>query len=130
MSFERTGYESTLLITNISVILWIYILHGIVFVFFFLPIYLINKKFGKLAGRREKLQGYFFWSGPLRTLTETYMELLFASLLNAHMADWGTENSSEQYSNIASVTILSILALLALYLVIFFSCNYNMFSYE
>lgn len=130
MSFERTGFESTLLITNISVILWIYILHGIVFVFFYIPVWLINKKFGKLAGRRQKLEGYFFWGGPLRTLMETFLELLLASLLNTHMADWGTDSPQEKFSNFASLSILCTLALLTLLLVLFFLVNYNMYRFE
>ena len=49
MSFERTGIESTLLIANISVILWLIILHAAVIVFVFLPIWLLNHTIGIFA---------------------------------------------------------------------------------
>ena len=130
MSFEMTGYESTLLITNISVILWIYILHGVIFVFFFPPIWLISRSFGKCTRRKQKLKGYFFWGGPLRTLTETFLELLLASVLNMHTAEWGTDSPSEKFSNYASVTILGTLGLLTLFCLLFFCYNYDSFKYQ
>jgi hypothetical protein len=43
INFEQSGYEQTQLIPNISVILWMYILHGTFILGIYFPIYCVNR---------------------------------------------------------------------------------------
>ena len=52
LSFERTGIESTLMIVNISVILWMLILHAAILVGVFFPIWMLNRALGILKSRK------------------------------------------------------------------------------
>ena len=71
INFAQCGYESLLLIVNISVIVWMYIANFAVLIIVFGLVWLIHRKTGKLAGSKEKLAGYFFWNGLIRLFYET-----------------------------------------------------------
>lgn len=109
MPFDRQEIESTLLISNISVVLWMYILHSSIFVVVFLPIVLLHRCFGLLSKQRSKMQKYFLWGGLLRLFIETFLELSFASLLNTYTRDKSAESWPEIFSNVLSIAIISII---------------------
>ena len=106
--FELVGYESTLTISNISVICWTYTVNLGIFLFIFCPIWLINHKTGRLSRAKSGFAGYFFWNGLLRLFMETFFDSFLASVLNVHTADWSSSSASVQYSNIASLVFLVI----------------------
>ena len=130
MSFERTGIESTLLLANIGVVIWVFILNGAFIIVIYFPMWLINRTFGKLASPLQKIKGYFFWGGLLRLLMEAFMELLMASILNVYMADWEAPTWQESTSNNLSIAILAFIALLLPFLAIYLTYNLDAFKYE
>ena len=106
--FEQCGYESTLTISNISVICWTYTMNLGVFLLIYCPIWLINYKTGRLGRAKSSLVGYFFWNGLLRLFMETFFDTFLSSVLNVHTADWDSPSSSVQFSNIISLVLLVI----------------------
>ena len=83
------------MISNISVMLWMYYLHALIFVFVYLPSSCISRRFGKMNSLYIKLRRYFFWNGLIRLLMETFMDLFLASLLNFYLADWESPSFAE-----------------------------------
>ena len=130
MSFERAGFESTRLISNLSVVIWILALHVVVLLGFYVPVWLLNRTFGILATLKSKLEGYFFWGGFLRLFMEAYLELLLTSVLNVYTADWDEADWQDNTSLYLSVAILGLMALLLPFLTMFFMCNLNAFKYD
>ena len=48
-NFAQCEYESTQLIANISVVVWMYAFNGLMFLLFYIPIWVINRVTRKLA---------------------------------------------------------------------------------
>ena len=93
-NFEECGYESTWILANSSVILWMYSLNAVVLVLFLLVL-VVNSKTGKFGSLRSKLMGYFVFNGPLRLFMETFLDLYMTSLLNVVTKDGSTDDSAE-----------------------------------
>lgn len=80
-SFEECGVETTWLLANSSVIMWLYSLNLAVFIVYLLVRWM-NKRFKVLSARRQKLESYFFFNGVIRLFMETFLDLYLTSLLN------------------------------------------------
>ena len=72
ISFERTGFESTLMISNISFIIWVYFLHGSIFVLVYLQSWLLSSRSPRAGKVHKRLKEYYFWGGLLVMLMETF----------------------------------------------------------
>ena len=127
--FEQAGYESTLMIGNISVICWTYAVNLGIFLFIFCPIWLINHRTGRLSGVKSGFAGYFFWNGPLRLFMESFFDMFLASVLNVHTADWDSPSSSVQFSNVASIVFLVITGITFFLVTIVYVRNLDVLGY-
>ena len=107
ISFAQCGYESLLLIVNISVVIWMYIINLVILVCVYGPIWLIHKNSGRLAGIKEKLAGYFFYNGLIRLIFETSFDMVLAATLNMYKVDWGTSFSAVRFST--ALTLISLI---------------------
>ena len=130
MSFERTGVESTLLLANVSVLIWMIVVHTVFILAIYIPVWLISRTCGKLESWKQKIADYFFWGGLLRLLMEVFLDLILACILNVYMMDWRAETLQEIISNYVSLTILGLLALILPSLAIYLTCNLDAFKYE
>ena len=123
-NFEQCGFESTHILSNSSVILWLYALNGATLVFFIIVVVFHNRT-GCLASLKSKLQGYFVFNGPLRLFMETFFDLYLTAVLNVFTADKSTESAAERASaNIALgffFTFSSLVVILAILYTIKFS---------
>lgn len=130
MSFKLTGFGDNFFVNNASSIFWLYALNVLLFLFLYLPILATNKKTGRCASLRTKLEGYFFWNGILRFYIETFFDLVLAAALNVYTADWDSGNSSEKFSNYMSAIVLILSAVIFLICLIYFSYNFDAFKYD
>ena len=96
-SFERTGIESTLLISNQATILFVYLLHFLVYICIVLPIRWHSRKYsGPCSSRmRARLDKYFNFNTFARMILETFLDLLLSCILNHKTANWETTNGAE-----------------------------------
>jgi len=111
INFKQCGYDSLLLIANISTIIWMYFVHFFLSIFLFGPIWVIHKCSGKLSSTKEKLSGYFFWNGLIRLIFETSFDIALAATLNISTLIWDNPFSAVQASTALSIIGLVLLGL-------------------
>ena len=89
---DQSGYGSTILISNMSFIVWMYILNFTILIFVYGPIWVINRNCsGRLAEQKANLSKYYFWNGLIRLLMETYFEIVLSAAINIDMVNWDTQ---------------------------------------
>ena len=78
--FKNCNYNSTLLVGNISTIVWIYALHLACSLLFACCLCLSTKNC-KVSLTKTKCMSYFFWNGFIRLYMETFFELALVAIL-------------------------------------------------
>ena len=110
--FELCQYKSTLLVANMSTVVWMFALHlsgSILFACF----YSLSCKNRKPALANSKCANYFFWNGLIRLCIESFFELALTSLVNIVTADWETSYRGVKYST--SLTLISLILIVLLF---------------
>ena len=88
--FKVCQYESTLLVVNMSFMVWVYIINIVGLIFTFCFIRTIRIKSDSLVKLKSKCTNYFFWNGLIRLFMESFFELILCALVNLHEVDWNT----------------------------------------
>ena len=123
LSFDQCGYGSTLLITNISIIIWIYAFHAALLVIT-LPIWLTSR----LENFKAKFSSYFFWNGLIRLFMETFFELVLTAVLNMRMVDWLTPYPAVNLSTALAMISLILVSVLSPFLVFLYWRNFSILA--
>ena len=82
INFKQCGYDSLLVIANISPVIWMFFAHFFFAAILFGPIWVVNKCSGRLTSAKEYLSGYFFWNGLIRLIFESAFDIALAATLN------------------------------------------------
>ena len=107
INFKQCGYDSLLVIANISPVIWMFVAHFFFAAILFGPIWVIHKCSGRLASAKESLSGYFFWNGLIRLIFESTFDIALAATLNMSTVSWDSP-----YSAVRASTALSIIGLI------------------
>ena len=126
LGFDQCGYGSTVLIQNISIIVWTWVVTTLVF-FAYFPILLISRYCGKLTNVKNKLAAFLFWNGLLRSFMEFFFDMFIAAMLNIKTATWLTPFWAEKFSNLFSLGFVGITLILLPTLTVI--CYINVYNY-
>ena len=123
-AFEQFKYESTLIIVNISIIVWTYLFYW--FLGFINGIfYCTNKatcgKVGKSCNK--KLTSSLMWGGLIRLFMETFLDIVMFSIINVHKIDWSGAFNSVTFSNGIAIGYMILFALIAPFLFVLYCRN-------
>ena len=123
--FRVCHYESTLLVTNMSFMVWVYIINLVGLIFTFCFIRRMRVRPGRLARLKKKCMGYFFWNGLIRLFMETFFELILSALVNLHAVDLDSSYPGVKYSNVLTFVSLILIGLLVTSLNLLYCCNFR-----
>ena len=118
-SFEQSGFETHWMLANSSLIVWMYLLHGVLLLLY-LAFKWLSRVTGIFKGASRGLMQYLFYNGPLRLFMETYFDLYVTSLLNVIKADWNVNLAIIIWSNWTSLTVLILLNLIVVVLAVLY----------
>ena len=109
--FELCKYNSTLLVSNISMVVWMFALHLSCSFLYACCYFLACNKY-KPALTKSKCANYLFWNGFIRLFIETFFELALSAFVNIQTADWETSYRGVKYSNVLTLISLILIGLL------------------
>ena len=107
INLKQCGYDSLLVISNISSVIWMFVAHFFFAAILFGPIWAIHKCSGRLASAKEYLSGYFFWNGLIRLIIESTFDIALATILNMSTVTWDSS-----YPAVKASTAISIIGLI------------------
>ena len=123
--FDECHYNSTLLVANISSLVWMYVLNLAGVFLLVLCIIMANKKSCRPALANSKLRNYFLCNGLIRIFMETFFELAMVSLVNIHTADWNTPFFGVKLSNNLTIISLILISVIPLWLIVLYCRNFK-----
>ena len=123
-AFERFEYESSLIIVNISIIVWTYLFFW--FLCFINGIFFcVRKTSGGRVGNycNNKLSSYLMWGTLIRLFMESFLDIVMFSILNVHQIDWSGAFHSVTISNGFAIGYMTLFAVIAPFLFILYCRN-------
>ena len=124
LGFEQSGYESKLFASNASFIIWLFISHLCLLILIYGPIYLVNRRTGRLVWLKHKLANYIHWNGLIRLFMETSLEMAITSLLGLYFLESDSLFTFVKYSQVLTILSLVLLVAIPVFLLVLYYRNF------
>jgi len=129
LNFQTVGYDSVYAVPNLGTIFFI-ILSFIVLIPIAMCLTCFSRELKELHKHASSLNDFIYWTGTVRFLMESYMELVLAIMVNLIFYDDETGYFGVKGSNYITIFFLILTAGLPIWIIIFFVCKLDSWEDE